>query len=135
MIPQLFGGENLMTITTSGPDFISFQVRDKEASARFYEETVGLKRLPATNPAAVVFSTGGTAFAVRDPFPGFDPDAAGKLGAGIGVWFHSERAAELHERLTAQGVPILQEPADGPFGLQFAFRDPDGYVVTIHSKA
>jgi predicted enzyme related to lactoylglutathione lyase len=124
-----------MTATTTGPDFVSFQVRDREASARFYEETVGLKRLPAPNPAAAVFSAGDIAFAVRDPFPGVDLDAIGQLGAGIGVWFHNEDATELHARLVAQEVPIVQEPSEGPFGVQFSFRDPDGYIVTIHSKA
>ncbi|GAA2183188.1 VOC family protein [Brooklawnia cerclae] len=123
-----------MTITTSGPDFVSFQVRDREASARFYEDVVGLTRLPGANPAAAVFSAGGTAFAVRDRIPGAGLDEVGQLGAGIGVWFHSEDAAGLHARLVDSGVPIVQEPFEGPFGLQFAFRDPDGYVVTIHSK-
>lgn len=124
-----------MIATTTGPDFVSFQVRDREASALFYEEAVGLQRLPAPNPAAAVFSAGGAAFAVRDPLPGVDLDAADQLGAGVGVWFHNEHAAGLHERLVQRGVPIVQEPFEGPFGLQFAFRDPDGYVVTIHSKA
>jgi predicted enzyme related to lactoylglutathione lyase len=123
-----------MTTTTSGPDFVSFQVRDRDVSARFYEEQVGLKRLPVPNPQAVVFSAGGAAFAVRDPFPGVDLDAAGELGSGIGVWFRNEDAAGLHQRLAAGGVPIVQEPFDGPFGTQFSFRDPDGYVVTIHSS-
>nr|WP_181445495.1 VOC family protein [Flexivirga caeni] len=120
---------------TAGPDFVSFQVRDREVSARFYEETVGLSRLPAPNPAATVFSAGGVAFAVRDPFPGVDLDAIGQFGAGIGVWFHNKDAAGLHSRLMEQGVPIAQEPSEGPFGFQFAFRDPDGYIVTIHSEA
>lgn len=120
---------------TSGPDFVSFQVRDLRASARFYEETVGLTRLPDSNPAAVVFAAGGTAFAVRQPFPGVDLDSIPQLGAGIGVWFHNEDAGGLHARLAGQGVEIVQEPAEGPFGVQFAFRDPDGYVVTIHSRA
>ncbi|MDL9945319.1 VOC family protein [Gordonia sp. ABSL11-1] len=125
-----------MPTTTTGPDFISLQVRDREASARFYEETIGLTRLPAPNPAAAVFAGGGgAAFAVRDPFPGIDLDAIGQLGAGIGIWFHNADAAALHARLAASGVPIVQEPFEGPFGLQFAFNDPDGYVVTIHSKA
>jgi predicted enzyme related to lactoylglutathione lyase len=122
-----------MTTVTSGPDFVSFQVRNREASAAFYEETVGLTRLPATNPAATVFSAGGAAFAVRDP--GVDLDEVGELGAGIGVWFHNEDAVGLHARLVAKGVPIAQEPFEGPFGTQFAFRDPDGYVVTVHSRA
>ena len=124
-----------MTTTTTGPDFVSFQVRDREASARFYEEKIGLTRLPASNPAATVFSAGGVAFAVRDPLPGVDLDAIAQLGAGIGVWFHNEDAAGLHARLLAAGVPVVQDPVEGPFGLQFSFRDPDGYVVTIHSKA
>jgi len=122
-----------MTTVTSGPDFVSFQVRDRLASARFYEEEVGLNRLPAANPAAVVFSAGGTAFAVRDPFPGVDLDAIPQLGAGIGVWFHNADAAGLHARLAGRGVPIVQELFDGPFGQQFSFRDPDGYTVTVHS--
>lgn len=119
--------------TTIGPDFVSLQVRDLQAPARFYGEWVGLHRLPAANPAAVVFSAGGTAFAVRDPFPGVDLDAIVQPGAGIGVWFGSEDPAGLHARLVEHGVAIVQEPFEGPFGLQFAFRDPDGYIVTIHS--
>ncbi|MFG1925052.1 VOC family protein [Cryptosporangium sp. NPDC048952] len=122
-------------MTTTGPDFVSFQVRDREASGKFYEETVGLTRLPAPNPHAVAFSTGSGVFAVRDPLPGVDLDAIGQLGAGIGVWFHNEDAAGLHARMAEQGVPIVLDPFEGPFGLTFAFRDPDGYVVTIHSKA
>lgn len=120
--------------TTIGPDFVSFQVRDRDASARFYEDVVGLHRLPVPNPAAAVFAAGDVAFAVRDPFPGVDL-GSGPLGLGIGVWFRNDDALGLHDRLAAAGVPILQEPFDGPFGTQFTFTDPDGYQVTIHSKA
>ncbi len=120
---------------TTGPDFVSLQVRDRGASARFYEDTVGLKRLPAPNPAAVVFSAGDVAFAVRDPFPDLDLDAIGQLGAGVGIWFHCEDTTGLHARLVEQGVTIVQKPSEGPFGTQFSFRDPDGYVITIHSRA
>ncbi|TQS42491.1 VOC family protein [Cryptosporangium phraense] len=122
-------------MTTTGPDFVSFQVRDREAAARFYEEVVGLTRLPAPNPHAVAFSAGNGSFAVRDPLPGVDLDAIGSLGSGVGVWFHNEDAAGLHARLVEQGVPIVLDLFEGPFGDTFAFRDLDGYVVTIHSKA
>jgi len=120
---------------TTGPDFISFQVRDLEKSATFYEKAVGLRRLPAPNPHAEVFSSGEVTFAVRTPLPGVDLDAIPQLGAGIGVWFHDDDAAGLHQRLRDQQVPIVQDPFDGPFGTTFSFRDPDGYVVTVHSKA
>ena len=124
-----------MAATTTGPDFVSFQVRDRAVSAKFYEELVGLTRLPDSNPAATVFSAGGAAFAVRNPFPAVDLDAMPQLGAGIGVWFHSNDVEGVHARLVDAGVAIVQEPFEGPFGLQFSFRDPDGYVVTIHARA
>ena len=124
-----------MTTYTSGPDFVSLQVRDTAASARFYETVVGLRRLPAPNPHAEIFSSGGTTFGVRTPVPGTDLDAAGELGAGVGLWFHREDALTVHDALVAHGTTIVQEPFEGPFGTTFSFRDPDGYVVTIHSRS
>ena len=128
---------NSVLAGSTGPDFVSFQVRELAASADFYEQLVGLTRLPAPNPQAVIFSAGGaaTTFAVRLPLPGVDLDAAGQLGAGVGVWLHHPEAGALHARLVEAGVPIVQEPFESPFGTTFSFRDPDGYVVTIHSKA
>lgn len=122
-------------MTVTGPSFISIQVRDLAAAAAFYEEHLGLSRLPIPNPDAVVFATKPIAFAVRKPFPGVDLDAALQLGAGVGIWLHDDEAAGLHERLTAAGVPITTEPFAGPFGLTFSFRDLDGYVITIHDRA
>ena len=120
---------------TTGPDFVSFQVRDVSASAAFYENVVGLIRQPTPNPDAAVFTSGEVAFAVRTPFPGVDLDAIAPLGAGIGVWFHNADASGLHDRLTQAGVTIVQAPFESPFGTTFSFRDLDGYTVTIHSKA
>src|SRR5699024_3137221 len=126
---------NSSTTRTHGPDFISFQVRDLEASAAFYERTVGLTRVPAPSPEAAVFTSGTMAFAVRTPLPGIDLDALRQLGAGIGVWFQNDDTAAVHQRLVNDGVEIVQEPFSGPFGTTFSFRDPDGYLVTIHDKA
>jgi predicted enzyme related to lactoylglutathione lyase len=125
--------ESIMTVT--GPDFISLQVRDLEASAAFYEERLGLTRAPAPNPQAVVFTTSPIAFAVRKPLPGVDLDGRPVLGAGVGVWLHTDDARGLHERLVAADVEIVQPPMDGPFGVTFTFRDPDGYAITVHDKA
>ena len=120
---------------TTGPDFVSLQVRDLAASADFYERVVGLARVPAPNPQAVVFTSGSVSFAVRTPLPGVDLDAHAQLGAGVGIWFHHPEALVVHERVVGHGVVVVQEPADGPFGTTFAFRDPDGYVITVHSQA
>jgi predicted enzyme related to lactoylglutathione lyase len=43
-------------------------------------------------------------------------------------------AQALHDQAAADGVRILVEPFDGPFGRTFAMADPDGYRVTIYER-
>lgn len=119
-------------MTVTGPDFIALQVRDLEAAAEFYEHHLGLLRAPASPPGAVVFATTPVPFAVRAPLPGIDLDSVSRPGLGVALWLHSTDTQTLHDELVAAGVPIVTPPFDGPFGLTFAFADPDGYVVTIH---
>ncbi len=123
-------------MTVSGPTFVALQVRDLEAAAHFYEERLGLERVPAGPPGAVVFATTPAAFAVREPLPGVDLDAARPhLGIGIALWLHADDAQVVHDSLAAHGVPITVAPFDGPFGRTFTFSDLDGYAVTIHDQA
>ena len=119
----------------TGPDFLSLQVRDLEASAAFYEQHLGLVRSPAGPPHAVVFATQPIAFAVRDLAPGVDLDSAPQPGLGIGMWLHAEGVQAIHDGLAAIGTTIAVAPFDGPFGRTFAFVDPDGYQVTLHDRA
>ena len=113
-----------------GPDFVALQVRDLAASARFYEERLGLERAPQSPPDAVVFATEPVPFAVREPL--VDLGAVERLGWGVALWLGCDDARALHDSLVEAGVPIAQEPFDGPFGRTFAFWDPDGYRVTVH---
>ena len=119
----------------TGPDFISLQVRDLESSAAFYEQYLGLVRNPAGPPHAVVFDTKPVAFAVRDPLPGVDLNAIKQPGEGIAVWWHAPDAQQIHDALADNGVTIVAEPFDGPFGRTFTFADPDGYQITLHTKS
>ena len=123
-------------MTVTGPDFIALQVRDLDRAARFYETSLGLRRLPGGPPGAVVFHTTPIPFAVREPLPGVDLDAA-RPGPGLGValWLHADDAQILHDSLTAAGVLIPVAPFDGPFGRTFTFTDPDGYAVTVHDDS
>lgn len=108
-----------MTNHTAGPDFVAFQVRNVEASARFYEEVVGLHRLPAPNPAAAVFSTGpGSSFAVRTPLPGVDLEAGTPLGTGSGCgstrrtpWPFMPVSSQLAARSSRAHSKDLSEPS------------------------
>lgn len=123
-------------MAVTGPDFLALQVRDLERSASFYETHLGLRPLPASPPGAVVFATTPASFAVREPLPGVDLDAASpRPGIGVALWLHADDAQALHDALAAAGVPIPVAPTDGPFGRMFTFTDPDGYAVTIHDQA
>jgi predicted enzyme related to lactoylglutathione lyase len=119
-------------MTVTGPDFIALQVRDLDRAASFYESSLGLTRAAASPPGAVVFDTRPIAFAVRQPLPGLDLDAAPHPGVGVALWLHCDATQELHDALVAAETTIVSPPAPGPFGLMFTFEDPEGYLITIH---
>lgn len=118
----------------TGPDFISLQVRDVDASQSFYERYLGLVRSPTGPPHAVVFDTKPIAFAVRDVIPGTDLASVAQPGVGVALWFHATDVQAIHDALVADGHPIVTAPIDGPFGRTFTFADPDGYHVTLHDR-
>jgi catechol 2,3-dioxygenase-like lactoylglutathione lyase family enzyme len=115
-----------------GPSFLALQVRDLEASRAFYVDKIGLKPLPQSPPGAIVFSTRPVPFAIRTPL--VDLDATDKLGWGVSLWMAATNADVVHDQLVKAGVPIALAPADGPFGRFFAFRDLDGYTITVHTE-
>lgn len=119
----------------TGPDFLSLQTRDLDASQAFYERYLGLVRSPAGPPHAVVFATAPIAFALRDIVPGTDLDSAAQPGIGVALWLHATDVQEIHDALAADGHRIVSAPIDGPFGRTFTFADPDGYHVTLHDRA
>lgn len=119
----------------TGPDFVSLQVRDLDASQAFYETHLGLVRSPAGPPHAVVFTTTPIAFALRGLLPGTDLDAVAQPGVGVALWLHATDVQAIHDDLVEAGVTVVAEPIDGPFGRTFTFADPDGYHVTLHDRA
>jgi predicted enzyme related to lactoylglutathione lyase len=122
-------------MSVTGPDFISLQVRDLDASQAFYEQYLGLVHSPAGPPHAVVFRTSPIAFALRDIVPGTDLESVSRPGIGAAIWLHATGVQEIHDTLVADDHPIVAAPVDGPFGRTFTFADPDGYHVTLHDGA
>ena len=114
-----------------GPDFIALQVRDMQASRRFYTERLGLREAPQSPPNAIVFATSPIPFAIREP--AVNLDEVTRLGWGVALWLACDDAEALSASLEASGTTIVQRPFDGPFGRTFSFVDPDGYLITAHS--
>ncbi len=113
-----------------GPSFIALQVSDLETSARFYTEELGLECAAQSPPGAVVFATTPIPFALR--VPSVDLSEVEHLGWGVALWLKADDPSALHDKLAEAGVAIVTPPSEGPFGLTFAFEDPDGYIITIH---
>ena len=122
-------------MSVTGPDFISLQVSDLEASATFYKNYLGLTQSQAGPPHAVVFETKPIAFALRDLMTGTELGVDSKPGLGVALWLQAPDTQEIHDKLVEEGVTITSASIDGPFGRTFSFADPDGYIVTLHSKA
>ncbi|MDF9844351.1 MULTISPECIES: VOC family protein [unclassified Paenibacillus] len=118
-----------------GPDFISLQVSNLESSAEFYQSYLGLVLSQVAPPHAVVFETKPIAFALRDLLPGIELGSGNQPGLGVALWLHAPDSQEIHDMLIAAGVKITSAPIDGPLGRTFTFADPDGYLITLHSKA
>jgi len=118
----------------TGPDFISLQARDLDASRAFYEQYLGLVRSPTGPPHAVVFETTPISFALRDIIPGTDLATTSQPGIGAAIWLHATEVQGIHDALAADGHMIVSAPVDGPFGRTFTFADPDGYHVTLHDR-
>ncbi|WP_430868864.1 VOC family protein [Demequina aurantiaca] len=118
----------------TGPDFISLQVLDLDASQAFYENYLGLVRSQAGPPHAVVFETKPIAFALRSVIEGTDLASVSQPGIGVAIWLHATEVQAIHDALVADGHGIVAAPIDGPFGRTFTFADPNGYHVTLHDR-
>jgi catechol 2,3-dioxygenase-like lactoylglutathione lyase family enzyme len=116
----------------TGPDFIPLQVTELRRMAAFYKHRCGLSPAPASPPGAHVFATHPIPFAVREPL--VDLGAVDQLRWGVALWMGCDDADATHDRLAASGLEIAAASSAGPFGRQFAFRDPDGYTITVHQQ-
>ena len=112
------------SVVTSSPGFISIGVSDVDRSATFYERYLGgIRDTFDYGPGSAVF-VGWPTYALSSQRP---PRPDQPSATTIQLWWRASDAQALYERAAADGVPILVEPFDGPFGRTFAIADPDGY--------
>ena len=118
---------------TPSPGFISIAVSDAQRSAAFYEKYLGAVRDTFDfGPNAVAF-VGWPTFAVNSSRAPGQPEPTPETSS-IQLWWRASDAQALYEVVAADGVTVLREPFDGPFGRTFVMADPDGYRVTVYEK-
>lgn len=112
-------------------EFASLQVRDLEASRKFYTEKLGFEASQASNPHACIFSynKGESSFAIRTPIGDLQDK---ELGVGTSLWFTIDGNIEhLQATLLQQNVVLLGPVQNTPFGRIIIAKDPDGYNITF----
>ena len=121
------------TSVTPSPGFISISVTDVARSATFYERYLGAIRDTFDfGPQAIAY-VGWPTFAINAT-PRSDRPAGDAASSTIQLWWRASDAQALFEAASADGVVILVEPFDGPFGRTFTMADPDGHRVTVYEK-
>jgi predicted enzyme related to lactoylglutathione lyase len=113
----------------SGPDFITILVSDLATSYNFYTEKCGLIESSEKRPNAHAFVTKPCGFAIRQIA---DNRKIDNPGQGIIIWWRTSDAPDLYSELKARAVPIVEDLQKSPFGMTFSFKDPDGYIITVH---
>jgi lactoylglutathione lyase len=110
-------------------------VRDMKRAVSFYRDVVGLP-LKFETPGWTEFATGGATLALHaSKAPGGERDnphetPAGRCRPGLSV----PNLAEFHGRMTARGVPCVQEPQE-VFGARVAQDlDPDGLAISVSEE-
>jgi catechol 2,3-dioxygenase-like lactoylglutathione lyase family enzyme len=72
--------------------------------------------------------------------PVYDEQTAAKLrdvvakGAAGGLFFASEDLQRLYAQLSENGVEIVQEPTEQPYGVDMAVRDPSGNEIRVGTR-
>ena len=121
------------TVVTGSPGFISIAVTD--VADRGHSTSATSEEIRDTfdfGPNSAVF-VGWPTLALSSARPPGQPGPSPET-ASIQLWWRASDAQALHDQAAAEGVPIIVEPFEGPFGRTFAMADPDGYRITIYER-
>ena len=113
-------------------NFVLLHVANPPASASFYSGLLG-KPVVDSSPGFAMLPLSEAVLLGLWRAVDADPDGAGKPGASE-VSFDVADLPELkklHSDWSEQGIPILVEPVQMPFGHTFVAADPDGHRVRV----
>ncbi len=121
------------------------QVPDVVAASEWYQQTLGFVSGHGGDEFEMLYAGEPYASPLLLQLHRWDAHEHGFLGSpdvpvgnGVSLWFQVEDRSELERGLGASGAcprHVLAEPAWNPLAHhhEFSIRDPDGYVVAVHT--
>lgn len=115
------------------------QVADVTASSRWYHDTLGLASAHGGDEFEMLVADGRLVLqlhrwdAHEHPYLGVRGES---VGNGVSLWFETDGFDAAVARATTAGATVLHGPSWNPLAhhRELALRDPDGYVVVVHSR-
>lgn len=121
----------------SALDYTIVFARDMEAMAAFYSQVLRFPLRRTLGDAWIEYAVGPNTLTLARPHLTADDAPTPAGAAALQLAFKVEYAAVdvCRAELAHQGVAILDEPADQPWGHRtMFFRDPDGNLVEIYAE-
>lgn len=113
-------------------NYIALIVEDVDKSAEFYKEKLGMKtndELTVSGEFAIFQTEGGAMFALQKAIETKDGTT---VDQPIAVALAVDDADSTYLELKKNGVELLDEPNDMPYGRTFLMRGPGGQVLRIY---
>jgi uncharacterized glyoxalase superfamily protein PhnB len=116
------------------PVSVAVVVKDRKASAKWYQEKLGFKIL-ANDPehwTVVGHPKGGMRLHLCEYREGKGPTAA---EADQGILLQVDKPLpKVYEKLAKRGVEFEMEPKESPWGWMSKIRDPDGNILWLEPE-
>jgi predicted enzyme related to lactoylglutathione lyase len=112
-------------------DFVAVPTRDRERAAKFYGETLGLRKNPNSTETWIEFETGNLTLSLVAPEEvgiEFAPLPFGTVVVRV------PDVAAAKKKLEAAGVEFVGEPWDSGVCHGAGFKDPDGNGLALHHR-
>ncbi len=113
-----------------GLNFVMLYVPDIQKARAFYTEKLGFV-VEDEQPTFVQFKQNagmGAIFALQEQ-ANFSPHQ------GVELWWMVDNADATYATLVSNGVEIVSQPSDEPFGRAFTIKDPAGNIINMFQPA
>lgn len=117
--------------------FVVLYVRDMEKSKAFYTDVLGLTVVEAVSgPNFVTLRpAGGSLIALQDKAAAKFPPALEEQSGSVELSFEVDDVDGTWKRWRDNGVEIVADPVDLPFGRYFLAKDHEGHYLSVYRFA